>query len=121
MRYAKCLLCLCSFVAAALHAPDNQDIFFVSADKDYCSVLSKNKFNSFLLNEWHERKNSELHFYTCLTEFFDENLPQIEFSSEKEKNDIIASLSESSCFKETHKIISQLQEYSNWTPNQVSA
>ena len=110
-----------NWVSLLEYAPVDVEIFFVSADKDYCSVLNNKKFNSYLKKEWNMLKRSELHFYTCLSDFFSEKLPQIELSSEKEKNDVISSLMESGTFRETHRIIARLQEYTSWTPNQVSA
>lgn len=37
--------------------PNGEDLFFVSSDKDFRSVLNENKFNNFLKKEWIENKN----------------------------------------------------------------
>lgn len=36
--------------------PDGEDIFFISADKDYRSLFSDEKMNSFLIKEWEKKR-----------------------------------------------------------------
>lgn len=75
-------------------ASKHEDLHFISEDKDYYSKLNDSNFNSYLLKEWKEIKNSELHYYKRLSEFFKLKYPDIEISSETEKEIIIKNLRE---------------------------
>ncbi|MDD5215579.1 MAG: PIN domain-containing protein [Methylococcales bacterium] len=99
--------------------PDKQDLFFVSSDKDFRSVLNENKFNNFLKKEWIKKKNSEIFFYTSLTEFFKSNLKDIELKTENEKIELIKKLSTCGNFSSTHSIIHKLSKHSTWTDDQI--
>jgi len=46
--------------------PDGEDLYFISADKDYKSIMSDDYFNPFLKEEWLTKKGSEIVFYKNL-------------------------------------------------------
>jgi hypothetical protein len=103
---------------------DNEDLFFISADGDYQSVLDKEKFNQFLLDEWREKKKSDIFFFRSLTEFFERHVKAIQLKDEliadKRKNSLISELECSSSFANTHGIVSQLSKFSTWNDEQVN-
>lgn len=103
--------------------PNDNDLFFIGADGDFQSVLDRNRFNQFLLDEWKRKKNSDLFFYKSLTEFFNGHLKDIQLKNElrtdTEKNDLISKLENSGGFKKTHSIVEQLSKFSTWTDEQV--
>lgn len=101
--------------------PDGEELFFVSSDKDFRSVLNENRFNSYLFQEWKERKKSDIHFYTSLTEFFNRHLKDIELKTENSKNALIEALGKSGSFLKTHLIISKLSEYPSWSDDQIES
>lgn len=80
--------------------PDEQDLYFISDDKDFYSKLNDKKFNDYLLSEWQENKNSKLFYYRKITDFFKEHFPHIEITSETEteKEIIIKNLYEAYSF-----------------------
>ncbi len=99
--------------------PNSKSIYFVTDDKDFKSQFDQSKFNSFLLDEWKRRKESEVIFYNQLSTFFKDNYPEIKLREEEAKNKLIDLLSQSGNFSETHAVISGLSKYAEFTPNQI--
>lgn len=100
--------------------PNQQDLFFITEDKDYCSPLDVDTFNEFLLDEWHREKQSEIFYYKQLSSLFKEKFPDIKLASESEKDSLIQELSSSDCFKTTHKVIAKLRRCSDFTSIQLN-
>jgi hypothetical protein len=109
-----------NWVSLLNYVPIGEDLFFVSSDKDYRSVIDDASFCSFLHKEWVDSKKSELFFYKTLTDFINKHIETIELKSENEKDFIINQLAESGSFQNTHSIISRLEKYSSWTPDQIT-
>jgi len=105
--------------ALLYYAHQNEDIFFVSADKDYRSLIDDTSFNSYLANEWCTKKRSALFFYRTLTDFINNHVGTIELKTENEKRDSIELLRQSRSFQRTHSTIAQLNRYSSWTNDQI--
>lgn len=99
--------------------PSGEDLFFISADKDYRSLLEKDKMDPFLVREWNEKKGSNIHFYTSLTEFLREHIQDIELAAEIEKQNLITQLANSCNFITTHGIIAMLRKHTGWTETQI--
>lgn len=97
------------------------DLFFISDDKDYKSVLDKNRLNQYLENEWVSRKKSKIYFYENLNEFFARHLSDIKLTTTKKQDELIKELADSCSFIETHRIISKMAKYTDWNETQVSA
>ena len=102
------------------NVPFGEDIFFVSSDKDYKSVLDDNRFNQYLLDEWKDRKKSDLFYYKSLTEYFRLHLKDIELKTDIQKNSLISQLGYCGSFAGTHSIISKLSCFSSWTDEQIT-
>lgn len=98
--------------------PNGNDIFFVSADKDYASPIDENQFNSFLTYEWNTKKESQIVFYKSLVGFLKDHISDIELLDEQEKNDLIDALADSYNFANTHALISKLSKYTDWSDDQ---
>ena len=103
-----------------LQSAPSGDLFFVSDDKDYCSPIDENQFNSFLLREWNKRKGGDIIFYKKLSSFFRDHFEGIELSSEAEKDMLIQALATSPGFETTHKVVGKLQRLAEFTPSQAS-
>jgi predicted nucleic acid-binding protein len=99
--------------------PSNEDLFFISSDKDYKSVLDDNRFNQYLLDEWKTKKNSNLFYYKSLTEYFKSHLKDIELKTDTQKNTLISQLGYCGSFAATHSTISKLSYFSSWTDEQI--
>mgnify|MGYP001041588852 CR=1 FL=1 len=99
--------------------PNGEDLYLISADKDYYSVLSDNKINPFLKKEWQDKKKSKIFFYNNLVSFLSEHVKEIKLITENEKEELINKLNNSCSFEETHGIISRLNRYSDWTETQI--
>lgn len=100
--------------------PKKQDLYFISEDKDYYSKLNENNFNDYLIKEWKELKNSKLIYYKRLSEFFKSLYPDIEISSETEKEIIIKNLSEAYTFANAKSVIGRLLSFDNFSIKQLN-
>jgi len=103
-----------------ISVPNDQDLYFISDDKDYYSSLNENAFNTYLLDEWSRLKNSTLHYYKRLSQFFKEHFPAINLASEQEKDILIQNFTNSGSFTSTHSIIPKLSQYTNFTTVQLN-
>lgn len=99
--------------------PDNEDLYFISADKDYRSELYDDQFSPFLLEEWTTKKHSKVFFYTNLVPFLSEHFKEIQLRTEQEKQSLILQLASSPNYKSTHKTIASMRQLSGWTEAQV--
>lgn len=99
--------------------PDSEDLYFISADKDYRSLVSDDNMNPFLVNEWENRKKSKIYFYSTLVRFLNEHINEIQLKTETDKQKLIDNLYESGNFQTTHGIIALLRQYSGWTEQQI--
>ena len=103
-------------------APEGEDLYFISADKDYRSLLcekNEDKMNPFLAREWKDKKKSEIHFYSTLVSFFEKHAEEIRLKDESDKQNLIDDLYNSANFRETHGIISLLNRYSEWDEQEI--
>ena len=100
------------------NVPAGNDLYFISADKDYASVINDKQFNFFLEREWQSKKHSKIYFYKSLVSFLKEHFSEIQLQTEQEKDDLIAALSASHNFANTHAVIKQLSAFSDWSVQQ---
>ena len=98
------------------HVPVNKDLYLISEDKDYVSVLDNNVIMPFLQKEWNEKKNAKVFFFRNLSDFFGKYYKVLQ--TESEKNDLINGLSISNSFAMTHSLIDSLRKYSDFTEQQ---
>ena len=98
-----------------------EDIFFISDDSDFDSPLNKYKLNSFLEEEWSEKKDSKIHYFRSLSSFFTVHFPDISLESEIKKESLIEELSRSGNFATTHEKINQLSKFSGFTMTQINS
>jgi predicted nucleic acid-binding protein len=98
---------------------DWTDLYLVSDDKDYRSQLSEGIFNEFLREEWENKKSSELHYYSKISDFFKDCFPHIKLASQVEADFAINALSNSGSFAATHVCIAKLNAIDQFTPEQV--
>jgi hypothetical protein len=99
--------------------PVEQDLYFVSADKDYVSPFAKDKFSVFLRREWETSKKSKIHFFKNLQSFVSAHVKEIKLRQEEEKNSIIRSLAASRSYSSSHVIIEKLSKIASWSDDQV--
>jgi hypothetical protein len=99
--------------------PEGEDLFFISNDNDYSSVLDVKRFHPFLMDEWMQKKKSNIIYFKSLVEFLNEHFADIKLKAEQQKEMLIKNLSMSGSFVATHKYISQLSKYTDWSVQQV--
>lgn len=100
--------------------PHGSDLYFVTDDSDYSSPLDANTLDPYLLHEWSSNKSSELHTYKRLSSFFGDKFPAIKLATELEKDLLIQELASSTNFAQTHRVISRLSRYSDFTQAQAN-
>lgn len=101
------------------YVPDNGDIYFISSDKDYKSIINEKAFNPFLESEWKIKKHGDVYFYPSLVGFLNEHTENIKLETEVKKQELIDALKESCNFQNTHGIVAMLRKYSGWTYDQI--
>jgi hypothetical protein len=100
--------------------PAGEDLFFITGDKDYCSALNEDEFSDFLLNDWHSKKQTKIHFYKRLSGFCKEQFPEIAIASVRDKEFLIRDLVNSQSIGDTQKAIAKLSYYQEFTAAQVN-
>lgn len=101
--------------------PDGEDLYLISADKDYRSQIFDDMFNPFLKDEWESCKGSSIIFYKNLVPFLKEHFQDIQLRSEQEKEELINNLKYSHNFASTHGTIAMMDKHSGWTDSQIEA
>jgi len=76
------------------------------------------RFNTFLLNEWENKKSPKIIFYKTLASFFKEVFPDIKLATELEKDILIAKLVESGNFYNSLHKLSKFDSFSTEQVNQ---
>lgn len=92
-------------------APAEQDLYFVTEDRDYCSALDDNLFKDFLVNEWKTKKKAALRFHKRLSSVFKDKFPDIKLATELEKDLLIKQFVGSPNFATTHAVVAKLAKH----------
>ena len=100
---------------------DSADLVLVSADRDYRSALDDTALDEFLVVEWDERQLSTLSLHTSLSALFRDRYPDIKLAADLEKEIAINNLITSPNFRGTHLAISKLENFADYTPDQIRA
>jgi predicted nucleic acid-binding protein len=98
--------------------PDGEDLYLITDDRDYFSLLNDTVLKEFLATEWKDRKASRVFCYRQLSHFFKDHFPDIKLATELEKEVWIRKLAGSGTFAATHRAISRLSAYSDFTATQ---
>lgn len=99
--------------------PDGEDLFFISNDNDYSSVMDAKRFHPFLMDEWAHKKKSRIIYFKSLVDFLNEHFADIQLKAEQQKETIIKHLLTSGSYIMTHRYIRQLSKYTDWSVQQV--
>jgi hypothetical protein len=95
------------------------DLYFISADKDYSSHLYEETLNEYLQKEWTEKNKSKIHYFSRLSQFFKKMFPAIEFDENIERQILVSNLCEAASFKGTHKAIMGLIWEDTFTKKEI--
>lgn len=98
----------------------NEELVFISDDKDFKSLLDEKQMKSFLANEWKDKKQSEIEYFHSISDFLKKYYKDIKLSTELEKDSLINNLSMSDCFATTHNYISKLNTHTEYTASQAN-
>lgn len=91
--------------------PNTNDLYIITDDTDYYDDKKNETVNSFLFDEWQQKKEGNIHVFNSLVSFFDKHLSIIKLKEEETKNKLIESLEQSESFYSTHSAITNLNGY----------
>lgn len=97
-------------------AESGEELHLVSADRDYASAIDESRINPYLLDEWQLEKWAEVKLYRSLADFTAEHVPEVRLAADLEKKLLIRRLSASDSFRETHRVIRELNRYTDFSP-----
>ncbi|MES2617329.1 MAG: PIN domain-containing protein [Bacteroidota bacterium] len=100
--------------------PDGEDLYFISDDKDFYSLINSNILNKYLMSEWESSKKSKIFSFRRISEFFKDKFPHIKFNSDFEKQYLIQGLSSSRSFVSTRRILNKLCSFEDFSINQLN-
>ena len=102
------------------YVPDNEDLYFVSEDKDYYSQIDSHKFNEYLSTEWNKKKKSKIYSFKRISEFFKLKFPDIKLASEYEKEILVKELSGSKTFANTRFVLQKLSKFEDFSDQHLN-
>lgn len=102
------------------NVPFNNDLIFISDDKDYYSELDSSKFNKYLKNEWNALKNSNIIYFKSISDFFKNMYPNIKLASDLQKDLFIEKLENSNTFRTARNYLHKLSKFENFTSDQIN-
>lgn len=106
--------------ALLANVPAQEDLHFITGDKDFCSPIDNSRFYPYLADEWSMQKSSVLHFYRQLSVFFKQQDLDITLAIEREINELITKLGESESFSITHLIVAELSRFTDFSDDQAN-
>jgi len=101
--------------------PNEEDLYIVSDDKDYYSIIDKEKINPFLDDEWRRTKKSSVVCYRSLSAFLKDHFAGMTLSFDPEKKELIDALSNCGSFAATHAVVAKLDEFPSFSLLEVKA
>lgn len=99
----------------------DEDLIFISDDKDYFSEIDNSKFNKYLEKEWENRKHSKIIFYKSISEFFKNKYPNIKLASDLQKDVYIERLQNSNTFRDSRYNLTKLSKFDDFTSDQINS
>ena len=99
----------------------DEDLIFISDDKDYFSEIDNTKFNKYLEKEWENRKHSKIIFYKSISEFFKNKYPNIKLASDLQKDVYIERLQNSNTFRESRSNLTHISKFDDFTSDQINS
>jgi predicted nucleic acid-binding protein len=102
-----------------LAAATDGDLHLVTGDGDYTSALHKERAKPYLEKEWMGKRNGRVYLYKRISAFLKEHFPDIRVAAELEKEVRIRALIQSGSFDSTHRAVTRLESYTEFTPQQA--
>lgn len=99
--------------------PDEEDLMFISEDGDFCSPIDGDALNAFLLEEWKDKKASDIHFYKSLSDFLKVQFQHIHLATDVKTAGLVEQLAQSGSFATTHAVIASLSKVTDFPAHQV--
>jgi len=97
-----------------------EDLYFITDDQDYVSLLDDCRFKDFLAKEWVEKRRGNVIYHRRLSSFFKDHFPDIKLASELEKELAIQALATTNNFASTHSAVAKLSKYTQFSAAQVN-
>lgn len=101
--------------------PQGEPLYFLSDDKDYFSKINTSQIDPFLLDEWREKKKSEIFPFRSFSSFFSSKFPKIKLALELEKEIRMNKLVESGSFASARRAMWNVSELNDYPPELVES
>lgn len=95
------------------------DLYIVTNDKDYYSLMNPKDINPFLQIEYNNDMIGNVTCFRSLTSFFKAKFPHINLENEQQKEEIINAIINSSSFASTRKALKRLQLFDTYSSEQI--
>jgi len=66
---------------------DGEDLFFISGDNHFSSILDENEFSPFLKNEWITKRRSNIFYYRLISQFIKDKFPEVNITKTEIKKE----------------------------------
>ncbi len=104
-----------------IFVPEGEDLHLVSADIDYASDLDRSRLSQFLEREWRQRQSGQIHYYRCLTSFFEENFSHIKLADQLHRELLISNLLNAPSFAISRSILRELAGIPDFSSQELNA
>lgn len=101
--------------------PQGEDLHLLSADCDYASDLDSSQLSQFLTREWRQFQKGEIHFYRCLSSFFEKNFSHIKLADQLHRELLIANLLNAPTFAASRAILRELAVIPDFSSQELNA
>lgn len=102
---------------------DGKELYLASADDDYSSPLDDDR-DPFLVSEWKSEKGTSVHYYRNLRLLLKDIVPTVQLGADQDdeqKRWLLFALNGSRSFRETHRIIAQLNAFDEFSQEDVTS
>lgn len=101
--------------------PEGEDLYIITEDSDFYSVIDEESINPFLAEEWKNQKNSNVIAYRSLAKFLKDHYDGVVLSFDKNKKELIDALEGEGNFARTHELVGKLSKYKYFSLQEAKA
>jgi predicted nucleic acid-binding protein len=103
------------------YVAQDEDLHILSADGDFASDLDNAQLSQFLTREWKKTHTGQIHFYRCLSSFFDKNFRHIKLADQLHRELLISNLLNSPTFAVSRAILREMAGISDFSSQELNA
>jgi hypothetical protein len=104
-----------------IYVPQGEDLHLLSADGDFASDLDNARLSQFLTREWELSHSGKIHFYRCLSSFFEKNFSHIRIADQLHRELLISNLLNAPTFAASRAILRELASIPDFSSRELNA